>query len=198
MLHSILLIALSCSAYVLSSTAGPRYWFNKRAIRVLADVQNRQRVCGPQPSQERIQRAEAHFDGLRSNASLKKENTYTVAVHWHVVSRNSTVRGGNIPCVKLCRLFVQDADYCVSDSQITDQMQVLNDAYASSGVSFQLAGTTRTVNETWFGKAEPYRQVEPTPRQAYLPILTSSTQQNEMKAALRKGGAAALNIYSVG
>ncbi|KAF9502105.1 metalloprotease [Pleurotus eryngii] len=147
MLRSILLIALSCSAYVLASTPRPR-----------------QRVCGSQPSQEKIQRAEAHFDGLKSNVSMKKESSFTISVHWHVVSQNSTVRGGNIP-----------------DSQITDQIQVLNDAYAYSGFSFELAGTTRTVNATWFGKAEP-----------------ESIYQDEMKAALRKGGAAALNIYSVG
>ncbi|KAJ8690645.1 hypothetical protein PTI98_012056 [Pleurotus ostreatus] len=140
MLRTILLIALSCSAYVLGSTPRPR-----------------QRVCGSQPSQERIQRAEAHFDGLRSNVSLNKESSFTVSVHWHVVSQNSTVRGGNIPCVKPRRFFGQDGDLCVSDSQITDQIKVLNDAYAYSGFSFELAGTTRTVNATWFGKAEPER-----------------------------------------
>ncbi|KAF4568429.1 hypothetical protein EYR36_010440 [Pleurotus pulmonarius] len=123
----------------------------------------RQRICGTQPSKEKIQKAEAHFGGLRSNINLKKDSSFTVSVHWHVVSQNSTVRGGNIP-----------------DSQITDQIQVMNDAYASTGFSFQLAGTTRTVNATWFNQAEPY-----------------SIYQDEMKAALRKGGAAALNIYSV-
>ncbi|KAJ8457224.1 hypothetical protein ONZ45_g18396 [Pleurotus djamor] len=46
------------------------------------------------------------------------------------------------------------ADGC-RDSQISDQIQVLNNAYNPSGLHFVHAGTTRTTNATWFNQAEP-------------------------------------------
>ncbi len=36
-------------------------------------------------------------------------------------------------------------------------MQVLKEAYEGTGLGFEHAGTTRTVNATWFGEAEPGR-----------------------------------------
>ncbi|KAG6907843.1 hypothetical protein DXG01_007225 [Tephrocybe rancida] len=69
----------------------------------------------------------------------------------------------------------------IPDSQITAQIAVINKAYASLGASFTLAGTTRTTSSDWFNNAAP-----------------DTTQQTAMKKALRKGGAADLNVYSVG
>jgi hypothetical protein len=57
----------------------------------------------------------------------------------------------------------------------------MNQAYAPAGITWVLAGTTRTVNADWFGRAAP-----------------NTTQQNAMKAGLRQGGAGDLNVYSVG
>lgn len=57
----------------------------------------------------------------------------------------------------------------------------MNTAYASSGYSFILANTTRTLNSQWFINAGP-----------------DTTYQTAMKTALRQGGAAALNVYTVG
>ena len=68
-----------------------------------------------------------------------------------------------------------------SDSQIADQISVLNDGYAGSGLTFTLAGTTRTVNSQWFNTVGP-----------------SSSLQTTMKKQLRQGGANALNVYLVG
>jgi len=68
-----------------------------------------------------------------------------------------------------------------SDSQITAQISVLNQDYASVGVSWVLAGTTHTVNSDWFNNVGP-----------------DSSQQTDMKTSLRQGGAADLNVYSVG
>jgi hypothetical protein len=60
-------------------------------------------------------------------------------------------------------------------------MSVLNSAFSACGISWVLAGTTRTVNADWFNRAGP-----------------GSPQQNAMKAALRQGGASDLNVYTVG
>lgn len=68
-----------------------------------------------------------------------------------------------------------------SDSQIASQMQVMNRAYANAGITWVLAGTTRTVNSDWFNNAGP-----------------GSSQQTAMKNALRVGDAKVLNVYTVG
>ena len=63
-------------------------------------------------------------------------------------------------------------------------MQVLNDGFVNTSLSFNLAAITRTVNADWFKNA------------GLGPPRTA--QQTAMKQALRKGGPADLNIYSVG
>ena len=72
----------------------------------------------------------------------------------------------------------------LTNGQIADQMRVLNRTFAGgeggarTGFSFQLAGVTRTDNAAWF-YAGP-----------------GGTEEHSMKAALRQGGANALNLYS--
>ncbi|KAH9850040.1 Metalloprotease [Lenzites betulinus] len=69
----------------------------------------------------------------------------------------------------------------VSDAMIASQIDVLNQDYAASGVAFKLAATTRTVNKSWFQQVGP-----------------DSSLQTTMKNQLRQGGAADLNVYTVG
>ncbi|CAE6339127.1 unnamed protein product, partial [Rhizoctonia solani] len=69
----------------------------------------------------------------------------------------------------------------IPTSQIADSIRVLNEDYAGTGLTFTLAGTDRTTNANWFQRAAP-----------------STTYQTAMKQALRKGNAAALNVYTVG
>ena len=57
----------------------------------------------------------------------------------------------------------------------------MNTAYANTGITWTLTGTTRTVNADWFNKAGP-----------------STTQQTTMKNQLKTGGAKDLNVYTVG
>lgn len=72
----------------------------------------------------------------------------------------------------------------VSDTMIADQIRVLNDAYsgltggANTRFRFTLAGVDRTTNNTWFA-AGP-----------------STTAERQMKTALHKGNAGALNLYT--
>jgi len=73
----------------------------------------------------------------------------------------------------------------VSDTRIANQIKVLNDSY--SGVTggantlyrFTLVSTDRTANNTWY-------------------TCTGGTCEQQMKAALHKGGAADLNFYTNG
>ena len=76
---------------------------------------------------------------------------------------------------------LRDVNY--RDKQITDQIDVLNSAFSrsGSGISWVLAGTTRTTSADWFNNVGP-----------------GNAQQTAMKKALRLGGARDLNVYTVG
>ncbi len=66
----------------------------------------------------------------------------------------------------------------ITSSQISQQISVLNNAYAGSGLSFSLVSTDTTVNSSWYN------------------VSQGSSAEKQMKSALRKGGANALNLYT--
>jgi len=66
------------------------------------------------------------------------------------------------------------------NSQIDEQLTVLNDDYYDSRTIFQLLEITRTESEEWFN------------------VTANSTQETAMKTSLRVGDSLALNIYTVG
>ena len=79
----------------------------------------------------------------------------------------------------------------------------MNADYASCGLSFHLAGTTRTLNGDWFDQVNPDRQVNSSRRfalflSAAVDTSPRSPLQTTMKNQLRQGGADTLNVYSVG
>jgi len=139
--------------------------------------------CGVvEPSDQvklQIERALGQFRAQNANRGGSGERgsgSVTVSVWFHVI-RNTSNQGD------------------VSDSQISQQIQVLNDAFAgqdgpapgqldsAQGTSntpfrFVLVGTTRTTNNSWFTAG------------------SGSTAERQMKQSLRVGGAATLNIYS--
>lgn len=84
-----------------------------------------------------------------------------INVYFHVIRRGSGISNGDVP-----------------DTMIADQLAVLNGAFANTGWSFNLVGTTRTTNSTWFNGCG-----------------TSSTEST-MKRRLRRGSADDLNIYT--
>jgi len=84
-----------------------------------------------------------------------------INVHFHVINNGTSLANGNIP-----------------DSQIANQMAVLNAAFATTGWSFNLVSVDRTTNATWY-TAGP-----------------GTTAETQMKTALRQGTAADLNIYT--
>lgn len=90
-----------------------------------------------------------------------------VPVWVHVINSGSSIANGNIP-----------------DSQISAQIQVLNDAFAgrtggpATPFTFTLAGITRTTNAAWYG------------------MTPGSTAESQAKNALRRGGPGTLNLYT--
>ncbi len=83
----------------------------------------------------------------------------TVNVYWHTITDGA--KGVPLP------------------GQITNQLNVLNAAYAPASVSFALVSTDTTDNATW-----------------YNGLTNGSTAEKAMKTALHKGGKADLNIYT--
>jgi len=73
----------------------------------------------------------------------------------------------------------------VSDQSVREQIRVLDQTYAGAlggtftGFSFELQGITRTDNAAWF----------------YMGI--GSAEESAAKAALRRGGAETLNLYTI-
>jgi hypothetical protein len=102
----------------------------------------------------------AALSGNKSGVSRQGVTGGTIPVYWHVINNGTSVSQGNI-----------------SDSQIAQQISVLNAAYASSGWQFQLVSTDRTTNATWY-------------------TCSGGTCETQMKNALRQGSADDLNVYS--
>lgn len=134
------------------------------------------RSCAtPHPSEREAEAQEEHFrmlqgindreEGGRFRPQADADVTVTIPVWFHVVTSSSGA--GN-----------------VTDGQIADQIQVLNDAYsgltggANTKFRFALAGVTRTANSTWY--AAGY----------------GTTAETQMKSALRRGNAGTLNFYT--
>ncbi|MEV1288316.1 zinc metalloprotease [Micromonospora sp. NPDC049679] len=91
----------------------------------------------------------------------------TIPVVVHVIQRDNTRGGGNIP-----------------DSMINSQINVLNQAYAGStggaatAFAFQLTKINHVVNPSWY------------------PIVSGSSAERSMKTSLRVGGKNTLNLYT--
>lgn len=118
------------------------------------------RRCGVNPSDADVQRMENDF---RSRKSTQKANVTggVINVYVHVINKGTGLANGDVP-----------------DSQITQQIQVLNDAYKATGWSFKLVSTDRTTNSTWYT------------------MTPGSSAEKQAKSALRKGTAADLNLYT--
>ncbi|MEU8795966.1 zinc metalloprotease [Spirillospora sp. NPDC048819] len=129
--------------------------------------------CADQPAEARV-RAGAHITernqpGTAQVAAMERDfqnrlgklkttraaAAITVRVHFHVVYGSA----GN-----------------VSDATLNSQLDVLNDAYSGSGISFTLSEIKRTNNASWFSNPQGY--------------------EREMKGALHTGNAQDLNFYT--
>jgi hypothetical protein len=108
----------------------------------------------------------------RARAAVAADTTITVPVAFHVIRKDRTLAGGNVP-----------------QSQIEAQIDVLNDAFANAGFRFVLEETTRTTKAAWFHL--PYTNGNGEPR-----YFRGSSKEIAMKKALHTGTSETLNIYS--
>ncbi|MBC9822779.1 zinc metalloprotease [Terrabacter sp. MAHUQ-38] len=97
-------------------------------------------------------------DGAKGKPGTEAFAPTTVRVYWHTITNGT-----------------QGA---VSSSTINSQVNVLNNAYAGTGLSFSLAGTDSTSNASWYT------------------VTPGSSAERTMKSTLRKGTMADLNLYS--
>jgi len=123
----------------------------------------RHRGCGTHIEPARKAENERRFRSERLPAE-SENTTATVDVYFHVVFANQTLDGGYVP-----------------DEQIQAQVQVLNEDYNSTGISFNLVNISRIQNEDWFMRVAP-----------------NSTQEVGLKKTFRQGNASTLNVYTVG
>jgi len=131
-------------------------------IRVIKD-QPTERYCPVHPTAQELVAMETDFQNKRAKMgeAAAEVTGGVINVYFHVINKGSGISNGD-----------------VSTSMINSQMQVLNDAFAPWGWSFNLAAITRTTNSTWYTGCN------------------NSTYETQMKNALRQGSADDLNIYT--
>jgi hypothetical protein len=138
----------------------PFQWQGQEFINQRAFVDSGLR-CGTKMDPETAKEHQREFlSRIQEQSDINVLAAKTIPVYFHVIASSSNPSGG------------------VTSSQISSQMTVLNNAYAAYGISFTLAATDITVNDTWYTMGY------------------GSTAEKACKSALRKGGASALNIYS--
>ncbi|ESK89421.1 metalloprotease [Moniliophthora roreri MCA 2997] len=132
--------------------------------RVLAGNITRSR-CDTLISDERILAVEQHFAANKVDPSSSSAAAAApINIYFHVIREDATLVGGNVP-----------------DSQIQAQIDVMNEAYAGTGLTWTLAEVNRVDNANWFNNMGG----------------PGTSISREMQVALRKGGAADLNVYTV-
>lgn len=105
------------------------------------------------------------------NAALRADGTITVPVAFHVIRKDETLSGGNIP-----------------RTQIVRQMRVLNNAFDTSGFRFDLVETTRTTSPQWFNLIP----TEGDDRRYFR----GSSKEIKMEQALASRDSETLDIYT--
>ena len=128
------------------------------------------RSCGTaHPDSKKAQELQVSFEKFRAarGQALSGAGSITIPVYVHVINNGKGIENGD-----------------VSDRMIRAQVDVLNDSFlgATGGVAtafrFELAGVDRTTDASWYNMG------------------FGSREEREAKAALRQGGANALNVYT--
>ncbi|MFA1549085.1 zinc metalloprotease [Actinomadura chokoriensis] len=129
--------------------------------------------CADQPAQARV-RAGAHVTERNQPSAAK-----VAAMEQDFQNRVSKLKKTAIAATVTVRVHFQvvyGSAGNVSDSTLQQQLNVLNNAYAGSGVTFTLSEIKRTQNAAWFSDPEGY--------------------ESQMKSALHTGTAQDLNVYT--
>lgn len=131
-----------------------------RAQSMRPDGQGPQLMCGVRDLDEDTARmADEHARMLVDRTDPQKTASHVIPVYWHRIHASDGSGG------------------VVTATQVSQQITVLNNAYAAGGFSFSLTSTDDTNNSTWY-------------------TCAGGTCETQMKNALRQGGSNALNIYS--
>ncbi|KAH8834576.1 hypothetical protein DL96DRAFT_1810815 [Flagelloscypha sp. PMI_526] len=127
--------------------------------------------CGTHPSDEDVLAAEAHF--LENKVSVSGSGAKAVPHLEDALSLN----------VYWHVIYASEnfEDGFLPQEQIEAAITTLNSYFIPFPFTWNLVATTRTLNATWFHNA-----------------TIGTVEQTEMKAALRQGGAADYNVYTVG
>jgi hypothetical protein len=134
-------------------------WKSKRAF-IESGARCGQRHLDPDTMDE-IEGHVARVMSARREQGIAAATASVINVYFHVINKGTGIANGD-----------------VSTQMITDQMNVLNNAYASTGYTFNLVAVTRTTNATWYT------------------MSPGSVAEDQAKNALRQGSADDLNIYS--
>ncbi|KAH8927056.1 metalloprotease [Atractiella rhizophila] len=141
--------------------------------------------CGTLITSEELAQNQASFQQALDNKGLTLQDYASVArvktapgariaapinVYFHNVYSTNSTTGGYL-----------------SDSAIATHISTLNEQLAATGTSYTLAAITRTQNSNWFRGAGPN-----------LNTGAENSLAVAMKTGLRQGGAADLNLYTVG
>lgn len=132
----------------------------------IANTSENERCSTPTPPASQMRAVEAE---MAATGLTRAPGDTTINVYVHVINKGSGIANGD-----------------VTDAMITNQINVLNQAYsgATGGTNtsfrFVLAGVDRTTNATWFT------------------ATYNTTAETQMKTALRRGTADDLNLYTNG
>ncbi|QRV94255.1 extracellular metalloprotease [Ceratobasidium sp. AG-Ba] len=127
-----------------------------------------QRRCGSQLSVERITEAEAHFQANKVEPSTLEVESKSGGKTVLNVYWHVITAGKSLK------------EGNVPDKQIKANIAQTNKDYSKTGIQIKLVKIDRTFNKLWFNNA-----TQETP------------EQDAMKKALRKGGPADINVYTV-
>ncbi len=111
-----------------------------------------------EPAVDELDFVEAELQAFLADAGVINQKAVSIPIYYHIITNGS-----------------QGA---VTTSQLNQQTNILNAAYASAGFSFYQAGVNTTNNANWY--------------------TMSGSYETQAKSALRQGGADALNIYIAG
>jgi hypothetical protein len=137
------------------------------------DQARQQRLDKESAAFKRQLKAQRGLSPSAPDATLARAGgSVTITVYFHVIMKDTTLAGGNIP-----------------DQWLNDQLTVLNNGYAGTAPGgagantpfrFVLGGIDRTVNRKWFS------------------MTLGSRAEAEAKRALHVGDARTLNFYTAG
>lgn len=115
-------------------------------------------MCGTKTTPNDVARAQAVFrnkflvGGPHVGRRQAPPQSYTFDVQWWVVASDFTYDGGWVPYVLSMHIFIYFAQLNLirRDEQISAQMDMMNQAYTETGISWNHIGTGRILNRYWF------------------------------------------------